>query len=129
MRYSGEITRYGCEVSKQKENALWHLYSGVADHFAYGNSHYRWHHSKGKQLLNQLYELYLKEEVVMAYTWEDFDRDYAKSHVHLLTPEERLIGLPVEERLKGLPLDEVFKHFGIPAEVFKEYLSEHQKPH
>jgi len=28
------------EVSKQKQNALWHLYSGVGDNFAYGNSHY-----------------------------------------------------------------------------------------
>jgi hypothetical protein len=28
------------EVSKQEPNALWHLYSGVADKFAYGNSHY-----------------------------------------------------------------------------------------
>ncbi len=41
------------EISKQKQNALWHLYSGVADHFAYGNSHYCWHHPRGKQLLNQ----------------------------------------------------------------------------
>jgi hypothetical protein len=124
------------EVSKQKQNALWHLYSGVADNFAYGNSYYRWHHEKGKRLLNQLYDLYLKEEVVMPYTWEDFDRDYAKSHVHLLSPEERLTGLPVEEilnwlpvneRLKGLPVEEVFKHFGLPAEVLNKYLSEHQK--
>ncbi len=117
------------EISKQEQNALWHLYSGVADNFAYGNSHYRWHHSKGKQLLNQLYELYLKEEVVMPYTWEDFDRDYAKAHVHLLSPQERLSGLPVEERLSGLPVEEVFKHFGLPPEVIKEYLSEHKKPH
>ncbi len=90
----------------------------------------------------------------MPYTWEDFDRDYAKSHVHLLSPEERLTGLPVEERLrglpveerlrglpaedrlrglpaeerlKGLPVEEVFKHFGLPAEVLNKYLSEHQK--
>ncbi len=84
----------------------------------------------------------------MPYTWEDFDRDYAKSHVHLLSPEERLTGLPAEERLRGLPVEErlkglpkglpveeilnglpveVFKHFGLPAEVLNKYLSEHQK--
>jgi hypothetical protein len=117
------------DISKQKHNALWHLYSGVADNFAYGNSYYRWHHSKGKQLLNQLYELYLKEEIVMPYTWEDFDRDYAKAHVHLLTPEDRLSGLPVEDRLRGLPVEEVFKHFGLPPEAIKKYSPEHKKPH
>jgi hypothetical protein len=53
-----------------------------------------------------------------------------------LPAEERLKGLPVEEilnwlpvneRLKGLPVEEVFKHFGLPPEVLKKYLSEHQK--
>ncbi|RKZ93570.1 MAG: hypothetical protein DRR19_00635 [Candidatus Parabeggiatoa sp. nov. 1] len=96
---------------------------------AYGNNHYCWHHPKGKQLLNQLYELYLKEEVVMPYTWEDFERDYAKAHVHLLSPQERLSGLPVEEILNLPPVEEVFKHFGVPPEVIKEYLSAHKKPH
>jgi hypothetical protein len=89
-------------------------------------------------LINQLYKLYLEEEVVMPYNWEDFDRDYAKAYVHLLTPkerlsglpvEERLSGIPVEERLSGLPVEEVFKHFGVPPDVVKDYLSQHKKPH
>jgi len=81
----------------------------------------------------------------MSYTWEDFGRDYAKAHVHLLSPaerlngipveeildglpvEERLRGLPVEERLKGLPVEEVLKCLGLPPpEVLKE--SQQQKP-
>jgi hypothetical protein len=67
--------------------------------------------------------LYLKEEIVMSYTWEDFGRDYAKEHIHLFSPEERLNGLTVEAPLKGLPVEERLR--GLPVEEIKKYLSEH----
>jgi len=91
-------------MPKTPENALWQLFGGKADKFVYGDKYYHWHYSKQQSVLNRLYELYQQEGVSMSYTWED-----------LLSPDERLKGVPTTERLKG-----------IPRQVIEEYLS--QKP-
>jgi hypothetical protein len=101
-------------MALQTQNALWQLFSGHAQGFQYGNSHYQWHDPQDKSLLNQLYLLYLKEEVDMPYTFEDFHRDYTMPFIE---------SLPVEVRLKGIPPEEVFKQFS-PEEVFKQFLPE-----
>jgi hypothetical protein len=108
-------------MSKEKKNALWQLFSGKAAEFAYGDQYYDWRCLSEKAVLNQLYELYQKEGVVMPYTMTDFNKDFTREHIYLLQPEERLKGLPPEERLKGLPPEERLK--GLPPEVIKEYLS------
>jgi hypothetical protein len=96
------------------KNAFWLLFSGEKQGFIYGDQHYHWHYPKEKAVLNQLYELYQQEGVVMPYTMQDFERDFTREHLHLLPPAERLKGLPTAERLKGLPTEERLK--GLPAE-------------
>ncbi len=80
----------------------------------------------------------------MAFTMEDFNRQYIKEHFAQLTPEERkealqalppderkevlqalppeerLAGLPPEERLAGLPPEE--RLAGLSAEEIRQYL-------
>ena len=68
----------------------------------------------------------------MAYTWEDFERDYIKEHFPKLSPEEqeevlrslpperRLAGLPPEQRLAGLPPEQ--RLAGLSAERIRQYL-------
>ena len=101
-------------IPKEPQNALWLLFSGKDQEFVYGEQHYHWHRLSEKALLNQLYELYHREGMVMPYTMEDFEKDFTREHLHLLPPEERLKGLPPEERLKGLPSEERLK--GLPPE-------------
>jgi hypothetical protein len=96
-------------IPKTQENALWQLFSGKAEGFAYGDVYYNWHSRREKAALNQLYELYQVEGVIMPYTMEDFDRDYTENHLHLLPPEVRLKGLSAEDRLKDLPTEERLK--------------------
>jgi len=111
-------------IQKTPENALWQLFSGKADKFVYGDKHYHWHYSKQQTVLNRLYELYQLEGVNMSYTWEDFERDYTRDHLHLLSPDERLKGIPTTEMLKVVPTKELLS--SIPRQVIEEYLS--QKP-
>ncbi|MDM8563605.1 hypothetical protein QUF54_09650 [Candidatus Marithioploca araucensis] len=66
----------------------------------------------------------------MSYTMEDFTKDFVREHLYLLSPEERLKGIPVEVALKGIPLEERLKWVpvevalkGIPREEIEEYLS------
>jgi hypothetical protein len=135
-------------IPKTKKNALWHLFSGKADKFVFGNQHYHWRYSKQKTVLKQLYKLYQLEEVTMSYTFEDFERDFTREHLHLLTVEdwlkilpmnellkrmpaddllkrvpveERLKGVSIEDRFKGVSIEDRFK--GIPREVIEDYLS------
>ena len=66
----------------------------------------------------------------MSYTFEDFERDFTREHLHLLTVEDWLNVLPmnellkrapVEERLKDVSIEDRFK--GIPRKVLEDYLS------
>jgi hypothetical protein len=91
----------------------------------YGDEHYQWRHPRERAVLNQLYQLYKKEGVIMSYTMEDFNRDFTREHLHLLPPEELLKGLPPEERLRGLPPESVFQQFS--PEVIEAYLSQLKK--
>ncbi|BAP57481.1 hypothetical protein THII_3184 [Thioploca ingrica] len=122
------------QVSLEENNAFWLLFSGQEQGFVYGDQHYHWHQPSERAVLNQLYELYQREGVVMPYTMEDFERDFTREHLYLLPPEERLTGLPPEtifkrfspeERLKGLTLETILKQF--PPEVIEAYLSRLKK--
>ncbi|NJO18736.1 MAG: hypothetical protein HC877_24350 [Thioploca sp.] len=102
------------QIALTVHNALWLLFSGQEHGFVYGDRHYQWHQPSERAVLNQLYQLYQHEGVVMPYTMVDFEKDFTKEHLHLLLPEERLQGLPPEERLQGLPPEERLK--GLPPE-------------
>jgi len=61
----------------------------------------------------------------MAYTVEDFERDYIKRHFAKLTPEEQqevLKALPPEQRLAGLPPEQ--RLAGLSAEQIQQYLDQ-----
>jgi hypothetical protein len=118
------------QMPQDENNALWQLFSGKAEGFEFGHVHYQWHDPNAKSLLNQLYKLYLKEGVVMPYTWDDYYRDYARPFIESLPIEEKLRGvshkeilkeIPDEERLEGIPLEKRLED--IPPELIKKYLS------
>ena len=68
-------------MPKTKRSAIWHLFNTKADSFIYGSKHYDWQRPAEKAALNQLYDLYQVEGVVMPYTWEDFEKDYTREHL------------------------------------------------
>lgn len=112
------------QIPLEQQNALWLLFDGKAQDFCYGTQHYKWRDPRQQAVLNQLYELYHLKGAVMPYTIEDFEKEYIKSHLHLLPAEERLLGVSLEERLKGLTPEEILK--GLPPELIG-YLSELKK--
>ena len=70
----------------------------------------------------------------MAYTMKDFQRDYVKNHLGVLSPDDRLKGLSSDEvlnrfspddRLKGLSLSDRLK--GISFEEIQLYLKKRFK--
>jgi len=122
------------ELPAREQNALWLFFSGQASGFKYSDKHYRWHYPKNRGLLWQLYERYLKENVVMSYTWEEFHREYTEPYLKSLSPEVLLKELSPEERLKGLSPEVVLKQYqpeerleGLSLEVIEKYLSQLKK--
>jgi len=57
----------------------------------------------------------------MSYTFEDFERDFTREHLHLLPVEERLKDVSIEDRFKGVSIEDRFK--GISRQMIEEYLS------
>ncbi|MBK1704724.1 hypothetical protein [Halochromatium glycolicum] len=114
------------EVAEAEHNALWHLFSAVAERVDWGADHYRGHTPEIAAVKRQLAARYRLEGLEMSYTLADFRRDVAREYIAELSPEERrrliedmspeerLRGLPPEERLRGLPPEERLR--GLPPD-------------
>src|SRR5438132_14216423 len=82
-------------------NAPLHLFSAAPDLVDFARGAYQRRSSNTSLLLRQLFERLEGEGFGMAYTMEDFKRDYVKEHFARLTTEER------QEILRSLPLAEL----------------------
>jgi len=56
----------------------------------------------------------------MAYTVEDFYKEFTLKHLDWLTPEERLKDITLEDVLKSFAPEDILKLF--PPEVLEDYL-------
>jgi len=128
------------ELPREEHNAPLHLFSASPELVAFGGGAYRRRSEQTSRLLGQLFERLRGEGFAVAFTMEDFNRQYIKEHFPRLTPEERqevLKSLPAEEQrevLKALPPEkqqEVLKALppekrlaGLSAEQIREYLEQ-----
>jgi hypothetical protein len=112
------------QLPRQPRNAPLHLFSASPELVGFGRNAYRQRSERTSRLLQQLFDTY-RGDVVMAFTWEDFEHWYIKDHFDRLTPEEQrealqrlaperrqelLQSLPPEERLAGMSAEEV-RHY------------------
>jgi hypothetical protein len=104
-----------------------HLFSASPELVNFARGAYRRRSEDTSLLLAQLIEGLRGEGLAMAYTMEDFKRQYIKDHFAQLTPEERreaLKSLPAEELLAVLSADQIRQHLeqltaGRPAQPRK----------
>ncbi|KOR28222.1 hypothetical protein TI04_11510, partial [Achromatium sp. WMS2] len=97
------------QIAQQPQNALWGMLSGDLKLIQWGKQHYQVHDERINHVMQQIFEHYNLEGLAMPYTLDDFERDYLRSHVHLLPPADRLKGLRPEERLEGLKPADLLK--------------------
>jgi hypothetical protein len=105
------------QLPRQAQNAPLHLFSASPELIGFGQGAYRRRSAQTSRLLGELFERLRREGLTMAYTMEDFNRQYIKEHFAQLTPKEQrealerlspehrrevLQALPPEERLAGL---------------------------
>lgn len=122
------------QIPKAKHNALWHLFSDNIDKIKYGIGN---HDSKipVSTIVNVLSEHYHMEELLMAYTLEDFHKDVARKNLHFLTADEILDQLSTDGMLNQVPADKILKHYslserlqGLSKEDIKAYLAQQDEP-
>ena len=104
------------EIPPVAANALWNLFSANPERVGLAASRYHVHQHEMSTIVGQLFENYQLEGVAMPYTIQDFQKDFVRDHLGLLSPSEvlrrysaneRLKDLSPAERLKGLSLDEI----------------------
>lgn len=93
------------QLPRVEHNAPLLLFSASPELVGFGSGAYRPHSEYSSTLLHQLFDKFRAEGSTMAYTMQDFIRDYVKTNLARLTPNERcevLESLTSEERLAGL---------------------------
>jgi hypothetical protein len=120
------------ELPREAHNAPLHLFSASPDLVGFGSGAYRRRSEDTSLLLGQLFERLRGEGFAMAFTMEDFKREYIKEHFPRLTPGERreiLQSLPPEEQeavlqslLQSLPPEK--RLAGLSAEQIRQYLDQ-----
>ncbi len=109
------------QISEEKRNAVWLLFSGIQNKVQYGAEHYRGNLREMSSIMNQLFVKYKTEGVIaMPYTMEDYRRDYALEYLDRLTPDEILKRFSADDRLKGLSADDRLR--GLSPEEIEAYL-------
>jgi hypothetical protein len=102
------------ELRREAHNAPLHLFSASPELVGFGQGAYRRRSEDTSLLLGQLFERFRREGFAMAYTMEDFKRQYVKECFPLLTAEEQ------REVLKRLPPEELLGV--LSPEQIREYL-------
>jgi hypothetical protein len=112
-------------LPREPHNAPLHLFSASPELVAFGGGSYRRRSEQTSRLLGQLFERLRGEGLAVAFTMEDFNRQYIKEHFPRLTPEEQrealerlspehrrevLRSLPPEDRLAGLSAEQVRRY-------------------
>ena len=117
------------EIPHAKHNAIWHLFSGIPGEVEFAARQYRGKTQEISTVLNTLFDNYNLEGFPVSYTMKDFQKDYVKNHLGLLSPDEVLQQFSPDDRLKGLSPDEVLQQFspddrlkGLSPEEIKLYL-------
>lgn len=96
------------EIPASDHNALLNLFSGDKSRVSYAADRLRSRHSEASTLLQQLFEHYQVEGLIMPYTKQDFLRDVAREQVKELSLKELfdirgVDCLSAEELLAALP--------------------------
>jgi hypothetical protein len=95
------------EIPHARHNAIWHLFSGIPGEVEFAARQYRGKTQEISTVLNSLFDNYNLEGIPVSYTMKDFQKDYVKNHLGVLSPDDRVKGLSLSERLTGISFEEI----------------------
>ncbi|MCI5157165.1 MAG: hypothetical protein D3906_01770 [Candidatus Electrothrix sp. AUS1_2] len=104
------------EIPHVKHNAIWLMFSGIPGEVEFAARQYRGKTQEISTVLNSLFDNYNLEGIPVSCTMKDFQRDYVRNHLGLLSPDEVLDKFSPDEVLGRFSLDEILKRFS-PEEI------------
>ena len=106
-------------IAAHPRNAAWNLFSAQLDKIKHGANSYTW--QQQATIMQQLFRYYKLEAFIdMAYTYEQFEREFKQEIKHEIFQEfkeeflqqyknDLIQSLDVEERLRGLKADDILE--------------------
>jgi len=108
------------EIPEGTHNAVWRLFSAKPEAVMQARNQYQLHQSRISTIVQQLFEYYQQERMNMSYTVQDYQKDYVREHLDLLSTDEVLRRYSPDEVLRRYSPDEVLKRYS-PDDVLKRY--------
>ena len=96
----------------EQRNAILAFFSFDAEKVRFALNNYQWQMEDGSTVVNQLLDKYSLEGIDMPYTMEQFRKEYLKSHLAELDPDEVLSIFSPEELLSRFSPEELLSRFG-----------------
>jgi hypothetical protein len=87
------------------------MFSGIPGEVEFAARQYRGKTQEISTVLNTLFDNYNLEGFPVSYTMKDFQKDYVKNHLGLLSPDEVLDRFSPDEVLNRFSPDEVLQQF------------------
>ncbi|MGI9211030.1 MAG: hypothetical protein ACR2HF_01025 [Methylococcaceae bacterium] len=98
------------QISQEPKNDLWQLFSHKRLQVELACSRYRPHRQEqGTAVIRRIVETYQLEFPDMAYTFDQFTKEFVADHLKLLSPDEVLKHYSPDQRLNGLSPDQRLK--------------------
>jgi hypothetical protein len=104
------------QIGPEPKNDLWRLFSHQREQVELACQRYHPHdQNRGTVVIQRLIEAYKLEYPDMAYTFEQFTKEFVADHLNLLSSDEVLKRYSPDERLKDLSPDEIADHLSPEA--------------
>lgn len=99
------------ELATDRRNAVLRLFSAQRDAVLEAQRQYHVRQPDMSSAVQQLFDNYRREKIDMPYTFQDFQKDYVRDHLNVLTLDDRLEGLSPDDVLKRYSPDDVLKRY------------------
>ena len=108
------------KIPDGEHNAIWRLFSAKGEVVLQAFGQYQINQPEISTIVHDLLERYQQEKIDMSYTIQDYQKDYVRDHLNLLSPDEVLKRYSADDvlkrysaddRLKDLTVDDVLKRY------------------
>ena len=93
------------KIPDGEHNAIWRLFSAKREvvHQAFGQ--YKINQPEISTIVDDLFERYQQEKIDMSYTIQDYQKDYVRDHLNLLSPDDVLKCYSADDLFANLSSD------------------------
>jgi len=99
------------QIPDGEHNAIWRLFSAKSKFVLQAFGQYKINQPEISTIVGDLLERYQQEKIDMSYTIQDYQKDYVRDHLNLLSPDDVLKRYSADEVLKRYSADEVLKRY------------------